>query len=178
MRFIPAVSLVRIQLQPPSARWSRGLRHRPFTAVTRVRISSGSPVERLDTQTRSRGSSFLRFFSRVGEAFFPTIGKTKSVLGIRDVLNGELRTVCNRKVLSLPVTAFLRLLCGLCCQQVLQFFRCRLRVGDIRFRIVRRFHIPIRYSASDPFTPFTFGFQNSAYLSAGVTTIKIIEVKD
>ena len=43
MRFIPAVSLVRIQLQPPPARWSRGLRHRPFTAVTRVRISSGSP---------------------------------------------------------------------------------------------------------------------------------------
>ena len=43
MRFIPAVSLVRIQLQPPTARWSRGLRHRPFTAVTRVRIPSGSP---------------------------------------------------------------------------------------------------------------------------------------
>ena len=43
MRFIPAVSLVRIQLQPPAAPWSRGLRHRPFTAVTRVRISSGSP---------------------------------------------------------------------------------------------------------------------------------------
>ena len=43
MRFIPAVSLVQIQLQPPMARWSRGLRHRPFTAVTRVRIPSGSP---------------------------------------------------------------------------------------------------------------------------------------
>ena len=26
-----------------AARWSRGLRHRPFTAVTRVRIPSGSP---------------------------------------------------------------------------------------------------------------------------------------
>ena len=45
---------------------------------------------------------------------------------IRDVLNEELRAVCNRKVLSLPVTAFLRFLCGLCCQRVLQFFRCRL----------------------------------------------------
>ena len=47
MRFIPAVSLVQIQLQPPAARWSRGLRHRPFTAVTRVRISSGSPKRSL-----------------------------------------------------------------------------------------------------------------------------------
>ena len=46
MRFIPAVSLVQIQLQPPMARWSSGLRHRPFTAVTRVRISSGSPLEK------------------------------------------------------------------------------------------------------------------------------------
>ena len=58
MRFIPAVSLVQIQLQPPircsafcgapvyKARWSRGLRHRPFTAVTRVRIPSGSPEKK------------------------------------------------------------------------------------------------------------------------------------
>ena len=29
------------------ARWSRGLRHRPFTAVTRVRIPSGSPKQHL-----------------------------------------------------------------------------------------------------------------------------------
>ena len=28
------------------ARWSSGLRHRPFTAVTRVRISSGSPTKK------------------------------------------------------------------------------------------------------------------------------------
>ena len=29
----------------PQARWSRGLRHRPFTAVTAVRICYGSPNE-------------------------------------------------------------------------------------------------------------------------------------
>ena len=60
MRFIPAVSLVRIRLPLPAFidkgssspnRGSRsgpvvkGLRHRPFTAATRVRISSGSPIE-------------------------------------------------------------------------------------------------------------------------------------
>ncbi len=43
MRFIPAVSLVRIQLQPPSGPMVKRLRHRPFTAVTRVRFPFGSP---------------------------------------------------------------------------------------------------------------------------------------
>ena len=57
MRFIPAVSVVRIHLQPPRSfpAPDRGpektiygpmvkrLRHRPFTAVTRVRFPFGSP---------------------------------------------------------------------------------------------------------------------------------------
>ena len=44
MRFIPAVSLVQIQLQPPPGPVVKRLRHRPFTAVTRVRFPSGSPT--------------------------------------------------------------------------------------------------------------------------------------
>ncbi len=43
MRFIPAVSLVQIQLQPPYGPMVKRLRHRPFTAVTRVRFPFGSP---------------------------------------------------------------------------------------------------------------------------------------
>ena len=69
MRFIPAVSLVQIQLQPPYlARWSRGLRHRPFTAVTRVRIPSGSPNKK-------------HLPNRVGVFYFATLtsGRTRRV---------------------------------------------------------------------------------------------------
>ena len=43
MRFIPAVSLVRIQLSLPDGPLVKWLRHRPFTAVTRVQFSHGSP---------------------------------------------------------------------------------------------------------------------------------------
>ena len=43
MRFIPAVSLVRIQLSLPDGPLVKWLRLRPFTAASRVRISYGSP---------------------------------------------------------------------------------------------------------------------------------------
>ena len=65
-RFIPVVSLVRIQsplpfckpaarqvyIYGPLVKW---LRHRPFTAVTRVRVSYGSPKK----QDRVSGPAFL-----------------------------------------------------------------------------------------------------------------------
>ena len=56
MRFIPAVSLVRIQLQPPSGPMVKRLRHRPFTAVTRVRFPFGSPHGRIAQLVRAPAS--------------------------------------------------------------------------------------------------------------------------
>ena len=64
MRFIPAVSLVQIRLPLPRAS-SRGrncgpmvkrLRHRPFTAVTRVRFPFGSPYGRIAQLVRALAS--------------------------------------------------------------------------------------------------------------------------
>ena len=86
MRFIPAVSLVRIQLQPPTARWSRGLRHRPFTAVTRVRISSGSPKKR---QSSVDGCRFLSFssdclFRRKGKGKYSCAQNKPTLIGFAD----------------------------------------------------------------------------------------------
>ena len=42
------------------ARWSSGLRHRPFTAVTRVRIPYGSPFRNLRYEARSPNNNLNR----------------------------------------------------------------------------------------------------------------------
>ena len=72
MRFIPAVSVVRIHLQPPNLSGSpafrcepetadhgpmvKRLRHRPFTAVSRVRFPFGSPYGHVAQLVRAPAS--------------------------------------------------------------------------------------------------------------------------
>ena len=56
MRFIPAVSLVRIQLPLPHGPMVKRLRHRPFTAVSRVRFPFGSPYARIAQLVRALAS--------------------------------------------------------------------------------------------------------------------------
>ena len=82
-RFIPEVSQVQVLFPLPYGPVVKRLRHRPFTAVTRVRFSSGSPnifagvVEQADT----RDLKSLGHCDRTGSS--PVTGTMKRSIVVR-----------------------------------------------------------------------------------------------